>query len=549
MTRRRCALGLVAVFALMLSPVLADASPVAPVVNPVSIPADAAGTASTTGAEATELATGADACAATAEVVAVCVGLAAYGGFWLGKEYLGPGLFKLFGFGPSGDNRSVYTAVGPVNANGFQWFTGGGGLQTPPVPGPGVHSINWSMGEVQSQTFTADTGYRCLNADGTLGAWQYAFQNVSIGNGQGISTSGQVCASPSTLQSWGVFLHADGTLLGGWVYDAGKPWSVTYTETCRVGTATATTASTVTGYSPTATGAAPFPTDLALCPSILPGSHIDKIVATGGRDGTPEVVVTVPTFDPAATTAYPGCTSAVDTNHPCLLDLRKNGVSCVDGGAACQGWTTYESQMACYWGSYSVPIKWCEDQWRTSFDGLTVSDPSASASITPGGAGFPGTGTSGDPDVSVPVSVSAHNCMAAIWSWNPVDWVFTPIKCALVWAFVPDTATLQSLMTGIKGNIDGSGVGPWLTTLGTLFAGLGGSSGGCSGPSVEFPLTHTTLHPFAACSTPMSTVAGISYAFTSVAVVVLGGLQLARAVGAGFGFNLGLGSRAKVSET
>jgi hypothetical protein len=46
----------------------------------------------------------------------------------------------------------------------------------------------------------------------------------------------------------------------------------------------------------------------------------------------------------------------------------------------------------------------------------------------------------------------------------------------------------------------------------------------------------------------MSTVAGISYAFTTVVVVVLGGLAGMRAIAAGFGFSFTFGSRIKASE-
>jgi hypothetical protein len=135
-----------------------------------------------------------------------------------------------------------------------------------------------------------------------------------------------------------------------------------------------------------------------------------------------------------------------------------------------------------------------------------------------------------------------------MWSWNPVDWIYIPVKCALLWAFVPDTATLTSVETSLSTSFNASGLADWGGAVSGVVGGLGGTAGGCSGPSVTFPLTNTVMHPFDACSAPMSTVASISYAFTTVVVVVLGGLAGMRAIAAGFGFSFTFGSRIKASE-
>lgn len=60
----------------------------------------------------------------------------------------------------------------------------------------------------------------------------------------------------------------------------------------------------------------------------------------------------------------------------------------------------------------------------------------------------PGTGT----DIVVPINpgtgmgnpIDGEGCIGG-WSWfNPIEWVLEPVKCALLWAFVPDSATLAT---------------------------------------------------------------------------------------------------------
>lgn len=60
----------------------------------------------------------------------------------------------------------------------------------------------------------------------------------------------------------------------------------------------------------------------------------------------------------------------------------------------------------------------------------------------------PGTGT----DIVVPINpgtgmgnpTDGEGCIGG-WSWfNPIEWVLEPVKCALLWAFVPDAGTLAT---------------------------------------------------------------------------------------------------------
>jgi hypothetical protein len=552
----------------------ASADPL-PVVGTVSLPADAVGTGAATGAGTTTVM---EACAASGPVVALCGG-SFLGGYWLGKNVFGPALFHLFGWGAHADNRTVMQggwACAPSCAptgslttdQAGSWLVGdlpagqqlqlwvtctkagvstrfaGGFTSNSPAPNSGLYF--GFAGRCQDDPFSSVTGTACRSTWALLclptAASGYTITRVQV------QTPGPI-ANGST---WGPYI-APTTTLKDWFPDPAPnaPLTITYTETCKVGSATATATRTLTGVVPTVNGQAPFPSDMPTCDSILPGSHLDQLGATTNRGtGTPDVTVTLPTFDPATKSAYPGCTDNVDTAHPCLLDLRRDGVSCVYGAAQCQGWTAYESHMSCFWGSYAVPIKWCEDQWRTAFDGVTATDPSASASVTPAGAGFPTTGTktATDPTVSIPPVPSTANCLGGVWSWNPWDWVFTPVKCVLVWAFVPDEGQLSALADSIKGAFGGTVIGSWWSGINGLIPGIGGGvDGGCDGIPVHLDLGSMTkdFTLLRACDEPMKTAASISYDFTTFIVVVLGGIAALRGISMGFGFELGFADKAR----
>ena len=554
--------------ALLLALSLALAPPTyadpVPTVPGVTLPIDAAGTAAVSGSAGGEATA---ACAAAPELFAGCAGLAGYGGFWLGKNVLGPALFKLFGWGSSGDNRATVSG-----------FSGGAGIGYPSTTlgadTPGTWKINETNGVVAKITCRNSSGNQigpvvlayqtsdvngqnqtiggACNGSGPSNAWCVAYsQNcVPIGVG-GYSVIRAQFYGPgpapnsSCSPSCGFAPPANLTLFADWFptdYGAGASWTITYTQTCRNGssTATSTVTSTVT---PSANGSAPGP-GFPSCDSILPGSHIDQITATGGRNGTGELTVTVPTFGTATTSSYPDCTTNANTASPCLLDLKKNGASCVYGSAQCQGWTGYESQMTCTWGTYSVPIKWCEDQWRTAFDNLTTPSASASASATPGAA-LPTTGTNTDahasPDPTVSAGATGLDCLGGFWSWDPIDWVLTPVKCALVWAFVPNTATLTSLETSAKSDLTSLGATSWFDAINGFYGGLGGSGSGCQGPHIHWDLVSLDFYPLAACTEPMATVATIFRSLITVLVLMAGMRSGLRAISQGFGFQFGMG--------
>jgi len=292
----------------------------------------------------------------------------------------------------------------------------------------------------------------------------------------------------------------------------------------------------------------------ALCPtgSVLAGV---SVVETG--TGLPDKNiwnVTTPTAVKNWLTTYPQCGTG-----SCRLGLTKIGPAgsdvgdCFASSTRCEGWfqdATKAADYQCTYGLPTAPVNVALTEcyvYSPTFSaqpqaqGQAYGDP-ATGTVTdvgdgvadPAPGGLPGSGSGG--------------CFPTGWGvFNPAAWVLQPIKCALVWAFVPDTATMTSLTDSATTSLNASGVGAWFTALGTLFGSLGGSGSGCTGPTVVFPITSTTLQPFNACSTPMSTVAGISYAFSTVLIVVFGAMAGIRALGSAFGFHVGIGDRIKAS--
>lgn len=422
--------------------------------------------------------------AATAGCIAVA-GVGAYEGtcYVLGVIFRsagscdgGPGETFHILFGSGGDNRAVYT--GPAGTIGVSDYAGpaapftarvfaqqwGGNYKwvftysTATASGTCVASLIPSL-SMSSKTFSIR-----MPQPGVSSSTIAAAINAGFGVGSGASVSGANCsAAGSFVESIAFIDQTSGqpqTTIARWVADtgAGTPWTVDYQETCRNGTTTATAHQSST-FTPVGGQASPS-VSLPACGDVLPGSHLDALDVLGGRAGitapNPDVKVHAPTTSDTATSTYPLCT----TNAPaggCFLDLQRDGKSCFSG-AYCAGWLQNETRwnMSCEWGPYDLALSVCEHDYGTRFD--TQAQPSSDPSPT-AGAPLPTSGpnpsTPPDPQTPPdPSDSSSQNCYGAAWSWNPIDWVVVPVKCALSWAFVPKTP-LQGRIDDIKGKASG----------------------------------------------------------------------------------------------
>lgn len=268
----------------------------------------------------------------------------------------------------------------------------------------------------------------------------------------------------------------------------------------------------------------------------------------------------------------------------CALEVYVDGQKCVVGRADCETWSQIRakqpSRVVCKWGSHIVASSNCltlaegfKSERGTIYDpnsdtivsvdedGQTSTevnptpwnplnpDPTPGVITTPntnidtGSGTGTGTGTGGFPTTGTNPQVEGNNCIAAAWSWNPVDWVMVPVQCALQWAFAPDPVKTQQHVANLKTRLETRGIGPIVTTLTSSFSAAGDSASGsgCQGPPVYFPPLDKTYYFFDACSAPMSQVALISRAVVGFSVVGLGGFTAVRIIASAFGMNFTMG--------
>ncbi|MCD7101734.1 hypothetical protein [Pseudoclavibacter sp. 13-3] len=134
---------------------------------------------------------------------------------------------------------------------------------------------------------------------------------------------------------------------------------------------------------------------------------------------------------------YPSC-----TDGSCELDLvtKATGKSCFDDGTACSAWFSdpdKATKYGCTYGGQDVALEECtmySNAFKASTQqtGKDLSDPETGADV-------------GQTSQSGLEKAPADQCWSEEWgnATNPIDWVFTPVKCALVWAFVPNTLVFQ----------------------------------------------------------------------------------------------------------
>lgn len=158
----------------------------------------------------------------------------------------------------------------------------------------------------------------------------------------------------------------------------------------------------------------------------------------------------------------------------------------------------------------------------------------------PDGPPIPGTDPVPNPDT--------EGCMAAMASWNPVDWVLTPVKCALVWAFVPQTPIAEHFATG-SAAWQATLPMVWVSSIYGSFEGINLRESGCRGPGGVFPLTGNVVYPFNACEAPFSQWAPVVKTVAGFFIGVSGTWACLSAIGRGFGMDQGPNPTEKVTKS
>lgn len=173
---------------------------------------------------------------------------------------------------------------------------------------------------------------------------------------------------------------------------------------------------------------------------------------------TPEWVHDVPT-------EYPGCLPGT----ACELTLwRVTGPGpeyCGVAGVGCQDWyqdPNNTENYECRYGPYVVDLGYCNvfrNPGRLTPNTPTAEDPLNGTRASNGAA--PDTGLDVGlteyvhdpaPDPTpfpyAPSDSPAGECFPTGWGiFNPVEWVYRPVSCALAWAFVPRPQTVTDMIT------------------------------------------------------------------------------------------------------
>lgn len=265
----------------------------------------------------------------------------------------------------------------------------------------------------------------------------------------------------------------------------------------------------------------------AECPA---GSHLQRMTVVEQSAGLADKTLVdykVPQAMQDFYGAYPQCQG----DALCTLTLRKNvsgsWQDCFDhlGAGLCDGWFADPNKATDYQCAYGpsgnrqpVALSECNSLSPTfdldkqgrrppygdPRDGSSQDDkaPSTPSDPNPGCQTDPtATGCSADDPVTKDPTSGApgdfpdsDNCWTSGWSFNPFSWVLVPVKCALTWAFVPDTGVVAGKLSDTWDMLKArpplslvvAFVGPVQTFMGTVV-------GGCTDPL--FNLSHGVAIP------------------------------------------------------
>lgn len=250
------------------------------------------------------------------------------------------------------------------------------------------------------------------------------------------------------------------------------------------------------------------------------------------------------------------------TNFPqcwdgsCRLTLKKvtestTEVDCFTVPAECVDWyeesASNPTKYKCYYAGQARALSDCFVYSRV-FDKGKVQEGTGYGDPATGGDPGTGTGTKTNPGAALvamrePVQNPSgdRQCWPTGWAaFNPFEWVFQPVRCALEWAFVPREAKLVQVQTAIKLAATNSRPGEMVQSIsGWADAVNDIDPSGCAGPAVNLNLMGIVYsgHPLSACAEPAATLAWWSKLIIGVSVALAAALAITRYLGLQFGFS------------
>jgi hypothetical protein len=283
----------------------------------------------------------------------------------------------------------------------------------------------------------------------------------------------------------------------------------------------------------------------ATCPAgTVPIGQDAEITNPGGTPTGQKVVTNVPPAWADWLTANPDCWTG---NCPVLLEqLMPDGVtwrSCFDNKEGCESWFAdpdKATKFRCTQAGHVLSLDAC-NYYSPTFDpdrvgqGIVYANPADGVAVKPSTDPIDQPGSAG---ASLPGSSGAA-CYPSGWSaLNPVEWVLEPVKCALTWAFVPDSATLQDFVTTVRTAYDGTAIGEWASALSNI--GFTVPDGGCDGIHATVPLMVMTwdLHLFSTCDEPWSTASAVVNGFLTVSIAWFALAGTFRIIASSFGLEI-----------
>lgn len=392
----------------------------------------------------------------------------------------------------------------------------------------------------------------CRQGDGTIIIRNYGMQHTfivpdSAGGYAGYWRSDWAWPSPDTLSAVGASVCNGGETVIGFsgMGNRGVAGDITW-GTMLVASAPKQISAEVQCQNPdgssfAVTAAIPLPNDLVKIPTCtgaagdLGGAHGKCVTLSGGAPGA---MVTQSSDCAAATAAqalYPNC---VGVSPACTYVVRLDGVPCVVGGP-CSSWATIYSldpaRVRCMYGAYSVPVSNCAMLERVYETG-TVLATGANTDGRPGTFTAPGpagqvvgsTPPVADPiplppPTTVPDPSSAPDCLGTTYgTFNPVQWVLMPIKCAMIWAWVPDAGTVGPAVNDFQTVFKSKPPGSLIVGASTVFGSIGsGWNGGCSGAASASFSQPALGHPLQLPCTPSGGGGGsLPYTAMQIALIV-----------------------------
>lgn len=269
------------------------------------------------------------------------------------------------------------------------------------------------------------------------------------------------------------------------------------------------------------------------------------------KPGTTDVIPTTQVPDEVQDwmTEFPQC-----WDGSCRLTLKKSTTTgtkldCFDSPDECLDW--YEehkvdsTKYTCEYGGKVRPIADCliyknvfdrqkvQNCKAYSLPGFTVADECNNPGVQHVVNKLPVTNPETPQGDSKP-----RECFPSGWGvFNPFEWVFQPVKCALEWAFIPRESKIRATQMKLQLASVNSQPGLMVEKIGT-WGSVVPAHDGCLGPRMNFELLGSSYdgHPLQACSGGLATAAATSKTVLTIVFILGGVFAVSRYVARIFGY-------------